>query len=62
MVTQNMFRTHERKWSFFEKKKRFLIALYLSKCLKQIKSAYTRASLSELPSNITTMIPPKVNT
>ena len=54
MVTQNVYRTHEGKHVFF----RFLNALDLNKCLKQIKeprSLHTYAPNAELPTNINTM-------
>ena len=39
MVTQNMLRTHEEKWAISVRKKiRFMTALDLIECLKQIKS------------------------
>ena len=60
MVDQNMIRTHEGKWVFSEgKKSRFVTALDLIKCLKEIK--YQRfllkyATISELPSETITMV------
>ena len=37
MVTHNMLRSHEGKYVFSKKKKRFVTALDLIKSLKQIK-------------------------
>ena len=37
MVAQNMLRTHEGNWALRRKKIRFMTALDLIKCLKQIK-------------------------
>ena len=37
MATQNMLRTHKAKYVFSEKKIKFVTALNLIKCLKQIK-------------------------
>ena len=59
MVTQDMLRTYKGKNIFFAEKNRFVTALEINKCLKQIKyqrSLHTCTPLSELPSNISTMI------
>ena len=61
MVTQNKWRMHEVKYRFFRRNKRnrFVTALDLkSKAAYQIKeiAPYLRAPISELPSNIRTMI------
>ena len=58
MVTQNMLRPHERE------KNRFVTALDLIKCLKQIKQQIlllTYAPISELPSSISTSIKTKLS-
>ena len=58
MVTHYMFRTHEGKWVFSGKNIRFVTALDVIKCLKQIEKQLLRlkcAPLNELPSNISTM-------
>ena len=51
MVTQKILRMHERKKVFSDIKIRFVSALDLINCLKQIEYA----PISELPSNISTM-------
>ena len=56
MVAQNMLCTHKGKYIFSDKDNRFVTALDLIKCLKQIKYQIlflTCASISELPSIIT---------
>ena len=55
----NMDCTHKGKYVFSNKKKRFVTAHALSKCLEQIKwqrLLLTSAPMSELPSNISTMV------
>ena len=57
MVTHNMLRTHERKWAFSDKNIRFVTALELIKCLKQVEEQRLRfPCVDELPSNMSTMI------
>ena len=59
MATQIMLRTHEDKYVFSDKNIRFLTALDLIKCLKQIKHqrwVLTCEPISGLLSNISTMI------
>ena len=59
MVTQNVLRMYDR--SFLERV-RFVSAFDLMKCLKHIKlkkMLLTRAPVSELPSNIGTMVGPR---
>ena len=60
LVTQNILRTHEEKQDISEKKKnRFFTSLDPSKCLKQIKKQKLLlmcASISKLPSNISTIL------
>ena len=58
MVTQNMLRTYGGSYVFSEEKKtsRFVTALDLIKCLKQVKSQRLHlpcGHISELPSDIT---------
>ena len=57
-VTKNMFRTHEEKQVFSEKKIRFVTALDLIKCLKQIKQQkllLTCTSIYQTPSYKSTL-------
>ena len=59
MVTQNMLRRHEGKLVFSEEKIRWVTSLDLSKCFKQIKKQRLLlmcVSISELPSDISTMV------
>ena len=58
MVTENMVRTYEGKQVFSEEQETDLL---LNECLKQFKkprSLHTVAPISELPSNINTMLIP----
>ena len=57
MVTQNMLRTYEGKKKYFLYKIKFVAALDLIKCLKQIRQQRMLLNCtpaSELPSNIST--------
>ena len=59
MVTHYMLRTQAGKWVFSGKNTRFVTALDVIKCLKQVKKpsvfCLTCATVNELPSNISTM-------
>ena len=59
MVARNMLRTLKAKCVFLEKKIRFVTALDLIECLREIKKMrllLTCTPISELPSNINTLI------
>ena len=57
MVTQKMLRTYKENWPFlFFFFFRFATALDLNKCLNQIKYTDFTTPISDLPSNISTML------
>ena len=58
MVSHIMLRTHEGKCVFLDESIRFVTALELIECLKQVEKQilrFTCAPVNEVPSNISTM-------